>query len=105
MLATCEGMAALFRKQENGHLIPVAHSASFLDTVHNHLMPALTASDAHHLVLVGSTNDLSWTHMSLPEPLVKHIVAEINYPLIADWFTAAPDHERLGHVLENIFLN
>lgn len=105
VLATCEGMAALFQKQENGHLLPISHSTSFHETINTHLLPAITGTDAHHLVLVGSANDLSWTHMSMPEPLVKHVVAEINYPLIADWFTSSAEHNnRLAQALENIFL-
>jgi hypothetical protein len=107
VLAACEGVAALFLKQTDGHLVPLledgSHVSSFSTGLRDRLSKASEHSEFNQLVLVGSANDISWTQASLPSCVSKHIVAEIEYPLMSAWFSAASDAGRLTQALEHVF--
>ncbi len=106
VLAVCEGMAALFQKQTNGHLLPLLEDGTNISSFANGLSDRLSNASEHgdfsQLVLVGSGNDISWTQASLPNAVSKHVVAEIQYPLVAGWF-AQTDWHKLAQALNHLF--
>lgn len=106
VLAACEGMTALFSKQADGHLKPVesqaCEGASLVDGVRERLTRAAERGAFSQLVLVGSTNDIAWTQASLPIAVSKHVVAEIEYPLMAGWF-GPTDRAKLTQALDHVF--
>ena len=55
------------------------------------------------LVIVGGSNDISWIHASLPQSATRHIVAEIEYPLLAAWFKQPLPLPGLTSALECVF--
>lgn len=63
------------------------------------------ADHAHafdQLVIVGGSNDIAWIHASLPQSAMHHIAAEIEYPLMANWFREK-SLLHLSNALENVF--
>ncbi len=106
VLAACEGMAALFQKQSDGHLSPLLENgsniSSFANDLRDRLTNALEHGDFSQLVLVGSANDISWTQASLPISVSKQVVAEIEYPLMLAWFSAPSNTGRLTKALETM---
>ena len=67
---------------------------------------ARAASDAGafgQLVIVGSKSDMAWVHVSLPQMVTPHIVAEIEYPLLSGWFKQPLPMPQLTQVLESLF--
>lgn len=65
------------------------------------------ADHAHafdQLVIVGGSNDIAWVHASLPRSATRHIVAEIEYPLLAAWFKQPLPLLNLTHALEGVFI-
>lgn len=106
VLAVCEGMAALFSKQPNGHLKPLegkgCESTAFVDGMREHLAHAAEDGAFSQLVLVGSANDLAWGQASLPAAASKRVIAEIEYPLIAGWFHRM-DRGKLTRALDHVF--
>jgi hypothetical protein len=107
VLAACEGMAALFAKRPDGHLLPLASdfpAVSAFDTaLRDKLVLASEHGDFSQLVLVGSPNDIAWTQASLPSIVSKHVVAEIEYPLIPAWFGTAASLGKLTQALDSVF--
>ena len=107
VLAACKGVAALFLKKADGHLVPLMHDGThisvFADELRDRLMQASEAEEFAQLVLIGSPNDISWTQASLPAGVSKKIVAEIQYPLMSAWFGSTQDALILTQALENIF--
>jgi hypothetical protein len=107
VLAACEGVAALFSKQSDGHLMPLLgggnNISSFADGLGDRLTNASEHAEFSQLVLVGSANDISWTLASLPASVSKQVVAEIEYPLMSAWFSVPSDMGRLTQALENVF--
>lgn len=64
------------------------------------------ADHAHafdQLVIVGGSNDIAWIHASLPQSATRHIVAEIEYPLLSAWFKQPLPLPNLTHALEGVF--
>ena len=57
----------------------------------------------NQLILVGSKNDISWVQALLPGAMVKYVIAEIQYPLMPEWFRQPADVGRIIKVLENLF--
>ena len=107
VLAICEGMAALFEKEPDGRLHPLPFDGSvalpLVDALRTRLSTASDRGEFNQLVLVGSANDISWTQISLSGTVSKHIVAEIQYPLISTWFRSSSDLNKLQQALENLF--
>ena len=107
VLAASQGKVALFRKQADGHLLPLdergCRVSSFEGGLRNQLIDASEAAQFSQLVLVGSANDIAWMQVSLPVAVSKLVVAEIEYPLIATWFCASTDKGKLTQVLEHVF--
>jgi hypothetical protein len=99
-------MAALFSKQADGHLKPLesktCEGASLVDDVREQLTSAAERGAFSQLVLVGSANDIAWTQASLPIAVSKHVVAEIEYPLMAGWFGPI-DRTKLTQALDYVF--
>lgn len=54
------------------------------------------------LIIIGSSNDIAWIHASLPAFCTRHIVAEIECPLIPEWFKETGS-VRLAHALQAFF--
>ncbi len=107
VLAACEGMAALFTKQADGHLIPVLEQGTPVSSFEGGLRDRLIHASEHaifsQLVLVGSANDIAWTQASLPATVSKQVVAEIEYPLVSSWLRTPEDTSKLLQALENLF--
>lgn len=64
------------------------------------------ADHAHkfdQLVIVGGSNDIAWIHASLPQSAMRHIVAEIEYPLLAAWFKQPLPLPNLTNALAGVF--
>ncbi len=106
VLAACGGMATLLSKQPDGQLKPLnanqSGTASLVDGVRDQLTKAAQCGAFNQLVLVGSANDIAWTQASLPADVSKHIVAEIEYPLVAGWFSQT-DRTKLAQALDHLF--
>lgn len=106
VMAACEGMIALFEKHADGHLELLPRSEG--DSVHSVdrlracLADVSLGGSTPQLVLVGSANDIAWTEALLPETIAKHIIAEIQYPLVNGWFRGSPDLRQLSHALEQV---
>lgn len=106
IVAACEGMIMLFEKDIQGQLSPIlqndqgvfASLEQFQKTIDN----ADQANSFDQLVIIGSNNDIAWIHASLPQSAMRHIVAEIEYPLMAGWFKMR-DFILLSNALQNVF--
>ena len=109
MLAACEGMISLFRKYTDGHLelIPQGGNsiAPSIEECRNYLTDASKKAQFGQLVLVGSANDIAWVQACLPETIVRHIIAEIKYPLVPNWFRTSPQLDGLAHALEHVLIS
>lgn len=107
VVAACEGMISLFEKDTRGTLSPLPQNAqgvfASLDDFQKSINKAEHAHAFDQLVIIGSGNDIAWIHASLPTPAVRHIVAEVEYPLLAAWFKQPPPMPHLTHALENVF--
>ena len=100
VIAACGGIVAIFQKQNDGNLIPIADGGiGFAEGLSGRLSTALEGGELSQIVLVGSANDIAWTQALLPSTVSKRVVAEIKYPLMSDWFSTT----RLVKALENIF--
>lgn len=65
-----------------------------------------TAEHTHafdQLVIIGSSSDIAWIHASLSAPATRHIVAEIEYPLMSSWFKEL-GLAQLINALKNLLL-
>lgn len=105
VVAACEGMISLFEKDPQGALAPASHLPqgvfASLEQFQRHIEEAEQAHAFDQLVVIGSSNDIGWIHASLPEPAMRHIVAEIEYPLLPAWFRQPLP--TLTHALEGVF--
>lgn len=99
--AACGGRVCLFEKKD-GQLIGLENHTVFssMESVVELLTNASTKCGIDQLILVGSGNDMAWMHTLLPHEISKHIVAEIEYPLVPAWFK--PDGHGLVSALENL---
>lgn len=102
VLASSDGALGLFHKIESGlHRVPL-ESTDPLQNLREKLLAATQSGALQQLVVVGSAKDIAWTHQLLPPALSGQVVAEIEYPLMAAWFAAAADDEKLIQVLSHI---
>ncbi len=107
VVAACEGMISLFEKDVRGTLLPVVQHNHAVFASLEQFQESIVEADRTHafdqLVLVGGSNDIAWVHASLPQSATRHIVAEIEYPLLAAWFKQPPPLPNLTHALEGVF--
>lgn len=106
VIAACGGVVAVFHKQANGNLVPVmdgSNVSALAEDLCERLMLALERAEFSQIVLVGSANDIAWTQALLPSSISKHVVAEIKYPLISQWFSYPSEERKLVNALENVF--
>lgn len=107
VVAACEGMVSLFEKDVRGILAPMLRGGqavfSSLDAFQKSIDRAEHAHAFDQLVIIGSNNDIAWIHASLPAPATRHIVAEIEYPLLPAWFKQPLPLPNLTHALEGVF--
>lgn len=93
IVAACEGLISLFEKNMQGMLAPkLQGEQSVFASLEAFQKSIGIAEDAHafdQLIIVGSGNDIAWVHASLPAPVTRHIVAEVEYPLLPMWFKEA----------------
>lgn len=106
VLAACEGMISLFEKDAKGALLQVsAHEKAVfasLDEFQKFIDKAEMAQAFDQIVIVGGGNDIAWIHASLPQSAMRHILAEIEYPLMPGWFKEA-GLSQLANALKNVF--
>ena len=107
VVAACEGMISLFEKDSRGALLPVPPAAevvfSSLEMFQKSIERAEDAQAFDQLIIIGSSNDIAWIHASLPQSATRHIVAEIEYPLLPAWFRQSLPLQHLTHALESVF--
>ena len=100
-------MISLFEKDACGSLTLLPHNLESVFASLDAFQSCMDhAEDAHafdQLVIIGSGNDIAWIHASLPAPVTRRIVAEIEYPLLAAWFKQPVSLSALTHALEGIF--
>ena len=105
LVAACEGMISLFEKNVQGVLLNKLQGDravfSSLGAFQQLMDKAESAHAFDRLVIIGSSNDIAWIHASLPASAMRHIVAEIEYPLLPAWFNNDAGIGRLTQVLEN----
>jgi hypothetical protein len=107
VVVACEGMISLFEKDMQGILVPMPQSdqAVFasLDQFQKSIEKAEHAHAFDQLVIVGGSNDIAWIHASMPQSATRHIVAEIEYPLLSAWFKQPLPLLNLARALESVF--
>ena len=107
VVAACDGMISLFEKCADGHVKLIRQGnnaiASSTDDFRHYLQDSVKKNLFSQLIVVGDASDISWTRISLPEEAAKHIVAEIEYPLVPRWFRQSPDLKGLSQALEQLF--
>ncbi len=100
-------MISLFEQNTQGALSPKAQRDqpifSSLDAFQQSISNAENAHAFDQLVIIGSSNDIAWIHAALPAPATRHIVAEIEYPLLPAWFKQPLPLSNLTHALEGVF--
>lgn len=86
-------------------LLPIPQSDQAVFSSLDQFQKSIDKADHAHafdqLVIVGGGNDIAWIHASLPESATRHIVAEIEYPLLPAWFSNDAGIVRLTQALEN----
>jgi len=107
VVAACGGVVSLFEKHSDGHLDllqqeEVAVSPS-IEHFRNYMVDAAKGGRFNQLILVGAANDIAWVHVALPDNIVSHIVAEIQYPLMLGWFRGEQGLPQLTRALEQVF--
>ena len=106
VVAACEGMISLFEKDMEGTLLPILQNDQGVFASLDQFQKSIDKADRAHafdqLVVVGSSNDIAWLHASLPQSATRHIVAEIEYPLMAIWFKEQ-GFSHLTNALNNVF--
>lgn len=106
VIAACDGMLSLFEKHDGGLKLSTIASdvvSSSVDDFRQTLLEKTGGGANDRLVLVGSAGDISWARISLPQVVEGHIVAEIQYPLMARWFRQKPMLETLTQAIEHLF--
>lgn len=106
VVAACEGMVSIFEKNARS-ILPVYKAEKPVFASLDDFKKSIDVAEHEHafdqLVLVGSSNDIAWIHASLPSPATRHIVAEIEYPLLPSWFKQPLPLSTLTQALENVF--
>ena len=107
VVAACEGMISLFEKDRRGTFLPLPQNGQGVFASLEQFQKSIDKADHEHafdqLVIVGGGNDLAWIHASLPQSATRHIVAEIEYPLLSAWFKQPLPLPNLSHALEGVF--
>ena len=98
---------ALYEKRQQGcgaELIPLGQEIVplSLESLVALLKTKYAQKQFEQLLIIGSANDLSWVQSLLPEEIANCVVAEIRYPLIANWFNETPHMKTLGKALHNL---
>lgn len=107
-LAASEGMLALFEQRPEGALSPIASGTTAkapVEQVMGFLSQAVASGQCSQLVLVGSKNDIAWTHALLSNDVALHVMAEINYPLLPAWLREEGQAGQLQHALEHLTIH
>jgi len=99
-------MILLFEKNGRENLLPMPQSAQGAFASLGQFQKSIDQADHAHefdqLVIVGASKDIAWIHASLPPSATRHIVAEIEYPLMECWFKEH-DFLHLTNALKNVF--
>jgi hypothetical protein len=107
VVAACEGMISLFEKNAKGALASMSQDGNAVFASLDAFRKSLDTAEYDHsfdqLVIIGSSSDIAWIHASLPQSAMRHIVAEIEYPLMAGWFKQPLPLPNLTHALEGVF--
>lgn len=107
VVAACEGMISLFAKDTQGALAPMPQHNQAVFSSLEQFQKSIDEADHTHafdqLVIVGGSNDIAWIHASLPQAATRHIVAEIEYPLLSAWFKQPLPLPSLARALEGVF--
>lgn len=107
VVTACEGMISLFEKDVQGKMHPLhgLDSAVFssLEAFQNAIEKAEDRHRFDQLVIIGSGGDIAWVHASLPSSATRHIVAEIEYPLLPAWFKQPQPLPSLARAIEGVF--
>lgn len=107
VIAACEGMIALYAKDDGGHLSVLKQHGQALapsvDEFRAFMASGMEAKRFDQLLIVGTTSDIAWLEAYLPEGIHKYIVAEIQYPLVAKWFKA-DDIAQLTQAMQALFV-
>lgn len=103
VIAASMGCMALFerRKQGGADLIPLGQAIvpGSLNSLLSFLKHSYALKRFEQLLLVGKQSDIGWISSLLPEELQHCLVAEIRYPLNADWWQETPQLKQLGNAL------
>lgn len=99
VIAACDGRISLFRQSPEGRLSIIPQEDSFVSPSVESFCHTLVVSSKkgmfNRLVLIGSTQDIAWVHLSMPASLTKQIIAEIAHPLSQVHFQQLPDFNPL----------
>jgi hypothetical protein len=107
VVAACEGMVSLFTKNDSGAISPLPSENQPVFASLDAFQKSLSTAEEQHafdqLIIVGSNNDIAWVHASMPAHATQHVVAEIEYPLLPNWFKQSLPLATLTHALEGVF--
>ncbi|MDX1975900.1 MAG: hypothetical protein SFT92_09550 [Rickettsiales bacterium] len=106
VLAACEGAGMVFKRVAGEGLMPLhsphgACSSQSMQDIASMLDQALSHQEYAQLIIVGSSVDIAWVHSALPTNIMRHIIAEMPYPLLASWFNTPTGRPKLMQALEN----
>lgn len=90
---TTTGMLTLLGSAEQGVL-------SSLDALRDLLIGM--EKFVERILIIGSSNDMAWLRVALPEGLAHRITAEIEYPLVPSWFRGDPRETGLNQAVINL---
>lgn len=105
VVAACEGLISLFEKNTQGTFSPKPQDNTPVFASLEAFQKSIgMAEDVHafdQLIIIGSGKDIAWVHASLPAPVTRHIVAEVEYPLLPMWFKEAAT-PQLTHAIQTV---
>lgn len=88
VVAGCGGVIGLLEKEGGSFAAPQEEAVLFVEpqAFADYLRAGARQQQFDQLVLIGSGNDLAWMSAILPAELGTRVVAEMSYPLCAEWF-------------------
>lgn len=93
VLAASEGKVSLFEQcADTLRALPVDGMGDVFPSLQalNHMLEESCKSERFdQLMLVGSASDTAWLLAALPEDASRRVVAQVEYPLLPGWFSAA----------------
>lgn len=99
-------MLSLLEKDPDGQISARLQGGQFIassvEDLRQHLLEAIEKKLFDQLVIIGSATDLAWVHLALDGEIAKRINAEIQYPLVSEWFKQTPEMPSLCKALDNI---